>query len=190
MASVTCLLSGLRLLEASDQGRYRFIVKGAHALHVYASVYWVDYLLCITQFRDGLNDAPELHTLLSHFCTKLDRTCLDQYPAEGTGDSTLPSQLARLEQYGDIHSVVKQTLYARSPRNFEQQLLLENGRYITLSLYARLVIYLTNANIRRTTCHRFEGLERSSLSTSSPIPKDSHTCHDGDRHSRNSSTRA
>lgn len=129
MATVTCLLSGVRLFDEASEDRYRSTVKGTHALQVYASVYWVDYLLCIFQSPVDVHETSKLHTLLDLLCTELDRFCTDQDQTDDSEELAPESQLACLERYEKIHKVVKQTIHARSLRNLEERLRLGNGEY-------------------------------------------------------------
>lgn len=122
LATVTCLLSGFRLYDEDIQKRYRPIVKGTHALHVYASLYWIDYLLCMIDPPGGLDVTSKLHTLLDRLCTELDKTSQDQSQANLSEASTLEPRLVHLEKYGRINKVVKQTIYARSLQHLERRL--------------------------------------------------------------------
>ena len=122
IATVTCLLSGLKLVREVRHDNYLTVVKGAHALHVYASEYWVEYLLCTAQLSHGLDDTSKLYTLLDRLCTKMDGICADQHQEDEV------AELVHLERYEKIHKLVKQTICARSLRNFEKLLQEESGK--------------------------------------------------------------
>ncbi|KAH6983392.1 hypothetical protein BKA56DRAFT_583622 [Ilyonectria sp. MPI-CAGE-AT-0026] len=57
LAIASCLLSGLQVFQPTypEQARSLRVLRGFHGMHVYASEYWVEYLLYIAASRNGLD---------------------------------------------------------------------------------------------------------------------------------------
>ncbi|KAH8652845.1 hypothetical protein BGZ61DRAFT_500804 [Ilyonectria robusta] len=57
LAIASCLLSGLQIFQLTypEQTRFLRVLRGFHGLHVYASEYWVEYLLSVAASENGLD---------------------------------------------------------------------------------------------------------------------------------------
>ncbi|KAL6400957.1 putative NACHT domain-containing protein [Ilyonectria robusta] len=57
LAIASCLLSGLQVFQSTypEQARSLRVLRGFHGMHVYASEYWVEYLLYIAASKNGLD---------------------------------------------------------------------------------------------------------------------------------------
>jgi hypothetical protein len=125
MAAVTCLLSGLEVLDPSynKQAKLSRFVKGIHGFHVYATEYWTEYLLANAAIAGGLKEEL-LHaaTRLANVLNGFRDTNTPELPKSKVVADSKDERLELLEQYGSLRKHVERSIFARSLRRFESEL--------------------------------------------------------------------
>ncbi|KAK1849669.1 NACHTdomain protein [Colletotrichum chrysophilum] len=123
LATVACLLSGLKVYDAAfDEDRRRSrTVKGLHGLHVYSTEHWKDYLSTLIQ-RPGWVDTKSV--LLERACDPAEQL-EDLSPSYDLGsvDGTLSALNMRLqatERYKMLKQHLEAFLASRSRRAIEK----------------------------------------------------------------------
>lgn len=73
LAIVSCLLSGLQIFQPTypEQTRFLRVLQGFHGLHVYASEYWLDYILSIAASEKGLDTGSKFFARSHELSTAL-----------------------------------------------------------------------------------------------------------------------
>lgn len=144
VASVTCLLSSLRLLHDDYHESHRLIIKGIYGLQLYASEYWTESLLSVLELRGDLGTFPALHTSLCQLTE-----AIDSWPAfhrnqdkdDEIGQSLQDSRLNWLRDHEAVQRHVRRAIWARSPKQLERHLILENSTCeLTVYLLTRMKI--------------------------------------------------
>ncbi|RTE80926.1 hypothetical protein BHE90_004564 [Fusarium euwallaceae] len=126
VATVTCLLSGLRVFGAQvpEHERLLRIGRGLHGLHVYATEYWTEYLLSCAGTHD-LNSQ-----LMSLACQLADEVENSGFAITTEHDPELPGfdeRLSFLKQYPTLHKCVERALKVRSLKNLEARVREDSG---------------------------------------------------------------
>ncbi|CAN9407282.1 unnamed protein product [Alternaria alternata] len=125
IAAVTCLLSGLHVLDPSydEQAKLSRFVKGIHGFHVYATEYWTEYLLANAAINDGLEEEL-LHaaTRLADILDKFKDTNTSEPPKTRATADSKDERLELLQRYGSLRRHVESSIFARSLRRFESEL--------------------------------------------------------------------
>ncbi|TGJ84975.1 hypothetical protein E0Z10_g3807 [Xylaria hypoxylon] len=170
IATVACLLSGLHTFPRPQHQRDRYIqvAKGLHALHIYATEYWTDYLLCSVESAKPNSPSSKLIDLASNLSQLIDLDSnLSQFLAEPVisaqdemvnKSSLLNPRLKLLEGYPLIQKQAGVALYARSLKNLQARSTLrltgrtettyaqsgptEQGLEALLSSYQETIIFL------------------------------------------------
>ena len=116
LATATCLLSGLQIFQhsISEQDRLLRAVRGFHGLQVYASEYWVEYVLSIAASEKGLDPGAAFFPR----CLQLAETLnsLNTNEQQLSVQSVADDRLLSLESYPDIHKAVSDILFSREAR--------------------------------------------------------------------------
>ncbi|KAK4444371.1 hypothetical protein QBC34DRAFT_475092 [Podospora aff. communis PSN243] len=183
-ASVTCLLSGLTVFNttypAHDQSLR--VLRGLHALHVYAKEFWLDHVL-EAMASNQMHSPCRLRTLMSQLASKLfelDITSTQRHQVRDgtTSDSTLEC----LKPFEGLYIYAKIVLQARSAKSLEEkasqsqgnsdgQVIPQDVLSTTLSLYQSIVESLLSARSFPGTS--MEDLDRFKKSHKTPA----FTCH-------------
>ncbi|KAI1669942.1 NACHT domain-containing protein [Pyrenophora tritici-repentis] len=125
IAAVTCLLSGLDVLNPSydKHAKLSRFVKGIHGFHVYATEYWIEYLLVNAAiaggFKEGLLQAA---TRLADVLDKFQDTNIRELPISKVTADSKDERLELLQKYGSLRKHVERSIFARSLRRFESEL--------------------------------------------------------------------
>jgi hypothetical protein len=128
---VTCLLAAIQVFDKEYQEQTRFLrlVKGVHALHVYSTEYWTEYLLANAATADGLDASPTL-TSLAYRLTKALKAFSDAPLAQfATSSNASDHRLGVLSQHPDIAKQVEKALLARSLKRLEYEILEQPSMY-------------------------------------------------------------
>ncbi|KAI0543263.1 hypothetical protein GGR58DRAFT_519395 [Xylaria digitata] len=159
IATIACLLSGLHTFSQPQHQRDTNIqvAKGLHALHIYATEYWTQYLLCSVESAKPNSPPPKLIDLASDLSKRLDERAI---PAQDEMVKKLSLLDPKLQLLGDYPLIQKQAsvaIYARSLKNLQErsnQLALasettyarsgpaEQGLEALLSSYQETIIFL------------------------------------------------
>ena len=118
LASVTCLLSGARVLcpSTTEQSRLLRVIHGLHGFHLYATEHWIGYILMAA--ADDSNN-PSRSEFLDQSC-ELARA-LEKQPRKSCdheGEATLPEEIdkclvALREKHGALYNLAKAILQER-----------------------------------------------------------------------------
>lgn len=125
IATVTCLLSAAQVFHQQDaeQAKLLRLVKGIHALHIYSTEYWTEYILANAAVSHGLEAAPVLVELASRLAEALHTFpggCHDQ-SSEVSG--LVDDRLCLLDRLPDIKVQVKNAMLSRSLQRMESEIL-------------------------------------------------------------------
>ncbi|KAF2966300.1 hypothetical protein GQX73_g7268 [Xylaria multiplex] len=159
IAMVACLLSGMNTFSQSQHQRDRNIqvAKGLHALHIYATEYWAQYLLWSVELTKSNNPSPKLIELASDLSRRLDGRAVLAQDEMVKKPSPLDPKLQLLDDYPLIQKQVGIAIYARSLENLRDrsnQLALasettysqsgpsQQGLEALLSSYQKTIIFL------------------------------------------------
>jgi len=116
-ASATCLLSGLEVFQPDYPYLLRSlrVLKGLHGFHVYASEYWVDYILSIVTSHYALSQSPLLSSVVNDLSGKLD-SLGGSCNALDNKDDSIPSEngLNLLKGHKGLYANAIAALEARS----------------------------------------------------------------------------
>lgn len=131
LAIASCLLSGLQVFQPTypQQARSLRVLRGFHGMHVYASEYWIEYLLYIAASKNGLDTSTRffirshelsiaLNSLHSTEDQEFDRKALDDrfihikihpeiWNAAGIISSQRAGRTTKGDEQNDSLSVVK-----------------------------------------------------------------------------------
>jgi hypothetical protein len=130
LAAVACLLSAVRVFDKGYQEQKRLLrlVKGVHALHVYATEYWTDYLLANAATASGLEASPDLITLASHLASALDTVAGASLGQLVPSSCTNEDRLHHLDRQPDLRRLVEKALLARSSKRLELEIFEQSCR--------------------------------------------------------------
>lgn len=130
MAVVSCLISGLEVFcdTYDDSARGLRLVKGIHAFHVYATEFWVDYLLA-SAASGGLQPSSRLYLLVEQLTERLDNR-LPKLSNEAVLGTESDRRLDLLQSHGSLCNHVARAIKARSKEHLEHNFFKKNGRYL------------------------------------------------------------
>lgn len=125
IASVTCLLSGLKVFQPDYPhfDRSLRVLKGLHGFHIYATEYWVDYILSIVTSPDALSQPGLLPSVVDDLSKNLD-SLGESFNTFDDKDSPTPSEngLDLLKAHKGLHTSAIAALKARSRKEFGDKL--------------------------------------------------------------------
>ncbi|KAK3345804.1 hypothetical protein B0T25DRAFT_460566 [Lasiosphaeria hispida] len=112
----SCLLSGLQVFRPSypEQERPLRVLKGFHGLHVYASEFWVEYLLLTAASEKGLDTSSKFFARSTQLATDLNSLRQVEDPPLDT--KTLDSRLVHLESHSEVFRAARSILAERAAR--------------------------------------------------------------------------
>ena len=122
LATVTCLLSGFDIFRGTYQehSKYVQVVKGLHGLHLYATKYWTEYLLCIAASTGGINIDSPLFALASRLADKLNETVQSTTSTVVDSQSnSIDERLKFLQHHKALYKLIGEALKARSLKKLE-----------------------------------------------------------------------
>ncbi|GAB1316915.1 NACHT domain-containing protein [Madurella fahalii] len=123
LATATCLLSGFRLMDPMtlESVRINRMTRGLHAFHIYATQYWVEYLLSVASATGGINTESNFFLQSSQLANLL-REHRTNVPHLGDIDVLHLSggRLVHLEPYGDLHTAAAMILLDRRHSHLEE----------------------------------------------------------------------
>ena len=119
LATVTCLLSGVRIFAPSypEQTRFLRVLRGLHGFHTYATEYWVEYLLSNAVSANGMDTSSKLFLLSCELAKALKH--ISATPAGGKDDNSFDNRLAHLQPYSELYEVARTLLLERRSRYLE-----------------------------------------------------------------------
>jgi hypothetical protein len=125
IASATCLLSGLEVFQPDYPCSLRSlrVLKGLHGFHVYASEYWVDYILSIVTSHYALSQSPLLSSVVNDLSGKLD-SLGGSCNALDNKDDSIPSEngLNLLKGHKGLYANAMAALEARSRKGLGDEM--------------------------------------------------------------------
>ncbi|GAW23033.1 hypothetical protein ANO14919_125810 [Xylariales sp. No.14919] len=159
IATITCLLSGLHTFSQPPHYTERNVqvAKGLHALHIYATEYWTDYLLCSVESAHSNGLSSRLRELVNNLSKRLDELAIPDQDEVVDKALLLDSRLQLLGDYPLIQKQASIAIYARSLKYLQarsNQLALglepaygqpgaiEQGLEALLSSYQQTIIFL------------------------------------------------
>lgn len=118
MASITCLLAGFQIFDASYDvnDRNLRILRGFHGFHIYATEYWLEDLLCSST---AISCSETGVLLCSRAKALADRLNAASQPAETLAEQELRDLDSRLSQFsnqGAIYDMLRYALMERSAK--------------------------------------------------------------------------
>lgn len=119
LATVTCLLSGVRIFAPSypEQTRSIRVLRGLHGFHIYATEYWIEYLLSNAASSNGMDTSSKFFFLSCELSHTLKH--IPVAPAGGKDDESfllLDNRLAHLQHYGDLYEIARTLLLKQRSR--------------------------------------------------------------------------
>ncbi|KAF3767250.1 hypothetical protein M406DRAFT_338058 [Cryphonectria parasitica EP155] len=122
LASVTCLLSSLRLVEQDRQQAYRLLVKGVYGIQIYSVEHWTDYVLYVANSTCGLRIPSTLHDQLCLLSERL--TSIFGQPSQNdvVEDSLKDPRLQYLQKSEAVYLLVRAAMSSRSLKQLEEDL--------------------------------------------------------------------
>lgn len=124
IAIVTCLLSGLQTLTRpyDDRSRNVQVAKGLHALHIYATEYWTEYLFRCAELLELDRSTSQLINLANELSQCLDSLTIHTHEEEVMANtSPQDPRLELLRDYPEIQKQARVALSARSLKHLEIQ---------------------------------------------------------------------
>lgn len=125
IASITCLLSGLKVFQPdySHFDRSLRVLKGLHGFHIYATEYWVDYILSIVTSPNALSQSDLLPSVLNDLSKNLERLGESFNAFDDKDNSTLSENgLDLLKAHKGLHASAIAALEARSRKALVDEL--------------------------------------------------------------------
>jgi hypothetical protein len=156
IASITCLLSGLKVFQPNYPhfDRSLRVLKGLHGFHIYATEYWVDYILSIVTSPNALSQPDLLPSVLNDLSKNLDSLGESFNAFDDKDNSTLSeSGLDLLKAHKGLYASAIAALEARSRKGFGDELE-EEG------MSTRLFQSFTVLKCTPRFCSRFRASER------------------------------
>ncbi|KAI1273844.1 hypothetical protein F5Y07DRAFT_375279 [Xylaria sp. FL0933] len=159
IATLACLISGLQTFSQSFDQRTRIlqVAKGLHALQIYATEYWTDYLLRYMELAAMHDSSSKLVKLASELSQRLDGLTGPNFDGAGINTLSLDSRLELLKPYPILETQAKVAMHERSIKHLEaqsEQLVqalesadnyddrTEQGLEAILSLYQKTILFL------------------------------------------------
>lgn len=132
IASVTCLLAGLRIFHEDFDERVRLLqlVGGVHGLHVYATEFWIEYLLSDAALTNGFDISSDLFALASQLAQRLSASRTDPLFKKLTVQpSDVDERLQLFQQHELLYEHMKAALNARSRKRLEIELVQDQSEF-------------------------------------------------------------
>lgn len=155
-ATVTCLLAGVDVFAhpLKDPTTYIKILKGLYGLHLYATEYWTDYLICSATDLGNGGDEADLWVLANSLAYKVDNmfdTISIQEP--GNDGTPLDTRINLLSQYPVLQKQIRVAQKARSLKQVEAELSREHGwsSFACLISILKLIISQIFPHLRQKT---------------------------------------
>lgn len=129
-ATVTALLAGRRIFEESFDERIRLLqlVRGVHGLHVYATEFWIEYLLSDAKLSSGLDVFSNLFALASRLAKDLSTNSLYPLPKELTIHPVdIDERLQLFQEHHLLYEQMKAALNSRSRKRLEAEVFQKQG---------------------------------------------------------------
>lgn len=120
IASITCLLSSMRLVSQQRQQVFRVLVRGVYGLQLYATEYWTDYLLFMLGQNGGLDGDSTLHNLLCQLSAGIDAAFQNDREEDYHDAPSQDKRLDHLKERQSIYNNVRNAIWARSLQQLEQ----------------------------------------------------------------------
>lgn len=111
-----------------DQDMRLRVVKGVHALHIYATEYWTEYVLAHAASEGSPTRAP-LIDLACKLSDQLDTIVGLEYKLHNEKIDGLDRRLVALQPFPRLRQHIERFLRARSFAQLEAELLCSNGKY-------------------------------------------------------------
>jgi hypothetical protein len=134
IAAVTCLLTGLQVFGNLFEERKRLLqlVRGVHGLHVYATEFWIEYLLIDASLMGGPDVSSPLFVLASELAERLNESTITTASKELIANtSDIDERLRLFQQHEVLYHQMKAALSARSRKRLELELLQRQGKIIS-----------------------------------------------------------
>ncbi|KAL5445537.1 hypothetical protein PMIN06_008076 [Paraphaeosphaeria minitans] len=116
-AAVTALLADRRIFRADFDESLRLLqlVRGVHGLHVYATEFWIEYLLSDAALSNGPDVSSDLFALASRLAQEFSAGRIDPLPKELTVQPPdIDERLQLFQQYQILYEQMKASLNSRS----------------------------------------------------------------------------
>ncbi|KAF2680948.1 hypothetical protein K458DRAFT_444857 [Lentithecium fluviatile CBS 122367] len=125
LASVSCLLAATTVFgkDFHQEPTLLRLVKGVHALHIYSTEYWTEYLFAIAATVHGLEAFPALISLaysLTEALELLSDTRVSQLVASS---GAVDDRLSFLDRHPRVKRQIERALWARSAKRLESEIL-------------------------------------------------------------------
>lgn len=124
-ATVACLLSGLQTLTKphDDESRNIQVAKGLHALHIYATEYWTEYLFRYVELLEPRHSTSQLIDLANNLSQCLDSLTIQTLEGKAKTNTLSPDpRLELLKDYPGIQKQAEIAMFARSLKHLETQI--------------------------------------------------------------------
>lgn len=131
-ATVTALLAGRRIFREDFDERLRLLqlVRGVHGLHVYATEFWIEYLLSDAAFSNGPDISSDLFVLASRLAQELSAGRIYSLPKELTvPPSDVDERLQLFQQHHLLYEQMKASLNSRSRKCLEVEFFKQQGGF-------------------------------------------------------------
>ncbi|GAP89896.1 putative NACHT domain-containing protein [Rosellinia necatrix] len=123
IATLACLISGVQTFSQHFDKRIRILQvgKGLHALHIYATEYWTDYLLRYMELTKMHDSSSKLINLANELSQRLDGLIGPAFDGAAINKWSLDCRLELLKPYPIIETQAKVAMRQRSIKNLEAQ---------------------------------------------------------------------
>lgn len=134
LATVTCLLSGLRTFDPAyaDKSRCLRVLQGLHGFHHYATEYWVEYLILNSISADHNVDTNSKFFVLSvDLARKLRQlTRPSMFEDSEKNSASQEERLAHLRRFSELYEVARTVLLEQQVRYLEIQDIQDGKLYL------------------------------------------------------------
>jgi hypothetical protein len=130
-AAVTTLLASSKIFGADIDERLRLLqlVRGVHGLHVYATEFWIEYLLSDAALSNGPDISSDLFALAFRLAHELSASHIHPLPKELTQQpSDIDERLQFFQTHPILYEQMKAALNARSRKRLEVHLFRQQGQ--------------------------------------------------------------
>lgn len=122
-AVISCLISGLDAFmnrHREQDTRFR-VVKGLHALHIYATEYWAEYVLAHAA-SDGSATPSSLIDRACQLSDQLDKIVGLEYTSHNEENDAMDERLMALQHFPGLRHHIERFLRARSLAQLKDEL--------------------------------------------------------------------
>ena len=120
-ATITCLVSGFWIFSEriADNARIIRMVKGLHGLHIYASQFWLEYLLDAVSAGPGFVQDSHLHRVAQELAIFLRHQPSSRTSTPGVLESTVSkdNRLQYLKEHTTMYAMALKELGERVSRD-------------------------------------------------------------------------